>query len=63
MIKKHFDLLNKYKTDKEALLEIRSNAIWYLKGLPNTSELKNKICRTKSKEELFNILDDYLNQQ
>lgn len=63
MIKKHFDLLNKYKTDKEALLEIRSNAIWYLKGLPNTADLKNKICRTKSKEELFNILDDYLSQQ
>ena len=60
MIKKHFSLLKKYKTNKEAILEIRSNAIWYLKGLPNTAELKRNICKTNDEESLFNILDEYL---
>lgn len=60
MIKKHYELLLKDKTDKLALLEIRSNAIWYLKGIPNSAEIKNKICSSKTSEELFEILDELL---
>ena len=35
MIKKHLDLLVKYKSEKAALLEIRSHISWYLKGENN----------------------------
>jgi len=60
MIKRHFSLLKNDKVEKLALLEIRSHAIWYLKGLPGSSEIKNKICVSKSAEEIFSILDEYL---
>src|SRR5574344_1812257 len=39
MIKYHIDLLRKTKCDKLALLEVRSHATWYLKGINNSSGL------------------------
>lgn len=59
MLKKHFKLLEKYENEKTALLEIRMHALWYIKGLPNNKEIKNKIVSSKTKKELFNIIDDY----
>lgn len=60
MIKKHLDLLMNTKPYKVAMLEIRSHAAWYLKGLPNAKELKEKIFKTTTKEELISLLDNYL---
>lgn len=59
MIRKHYELLKKYKPEKVALLEIRTNALWYLKGLPGSAQLKNKICNTSSNEEILNLLDEF----
>ena len=59
MIKHHLDLLKKTKNEKLALLEIRSHATWYLKGVPNSSELRNNICKSKSTEEIIKLLDDF----
>ena len=57
MIKKHFSLLKNYTNEKQALLEIRTHALWYLKGIPNIKEIKNEICKTKKEEEFMNILN------
>ena len=62
MIKKHLNLLIKTKPYKVALLEIRSHAAWYLKGLPGAKELKEKIFKTTTEEELVNLLDNYLKE-
>lgn len=61
MMRKHYELLLKDKNEKVALLEIRSHIIWYLKGLPESKETKNKICQSKTSKELFNIIDEYYN--
>lgn len=61
MIRRHYELLLEDKPEKLASLEIRSHAIWYLKGMPRSSEIKNKICTAKSAEEIFDILQDYYN--
>ena len=60
MIKRHLDLLIKTKPMKVAMLEIRSHAAWYLKGLNGSKELKQEIFKTKTKEELVSLLDKYL---
>ena len=60
MLKRHFDMLVKDKNEKVALLEIRTHALWYIKGLPGSAKIKNMICSSKTKEEMFNILDDYI---
>ena len=59
MIKHHLDLLKKTKNEKLALLEIRSHATWYLKGVPNSSELRNNICKSKTTEEIIELLDNF----
>ena len=60
MLKSHFELLIKDKNEKVALLEIRSHALWYLKGEKNSNTIKDKICKSKSSNEIFNILGGYL---
>lgn len=57
----HFHRLIKLKTEKTALLEIRSHAAWYLKGLPQAISLKRKIFETKRKDTLLNLLNNYKN--
>ena len=62
MIKRHLNLLIETKPYKVAILEIRSHAAWYLKGLPGTKELKQEIFKSNTQEELINLLDKYLNE-
>lgn len=62
MLKKHYELLLNDKTEKQANLEIRSHALWYIKGLPGSASIKNQICQSKSSEEMFKILDNYLKE-
>ncbi len=59
MMKKHFELLQKDKNEKVALLEIRTNILYYLKGMPNNKEMKIKICSCQSSQELLETLDNY----
>ena len=59
MMKRHYELLVQDKNEKAALLEIRSHIIWYLKGMPNNKEIKNKVCQSKTTEEMFNIINEY----
>ena len=59
MIKKHINLLAKIKTEKQAILEIRMHIARYLRGLFGSKELKQKIFKTTSKEEIIQILDEF----
>lgn len=63
MLLTHFDLLLKTKGSKLALLEIRSHAIWYLKGISNTSEVRQKLAKVESEDELKNIVEEFMNDQ
>lgn len=63
MIKYHIELLRKTKCDKLALLEIRSHASWYLKGIKNSSKLRTDICKAKKIEELLNLIEEFLKEK
>ena len=60
MIKRHYELLKKYNGEKCALLEIRSHALWYLKGIPGIKTYKNLIVTSKTEKDFFKVLDDIL---
>lgn len=62
MIKKHLNNLLETKPYKVAMLEIRTHAAYYLKGLPQGKELKVAIFKTTTKEELLNLLDQYMEE-
>ncbi len=59
MIKYHYHLLKEDKNEKLALLEIRTHALAYLKGMPEAKQYKELICKSKTEEEFLNILDNY----
>lgn len=63
MLKRHFQLLVDDIGEKGAVLEIRTHALWYIKGLPGSAPVKNEICKSKTVEDMFNILDNYIKEQ
>ena len=58
MIKKHLNNLKELKSEKQALLEIRSHIAWYLKGVPNANETKQKVFKAKTIKEIEEILKE-----
>lgn len=63
MCLKHFKYLLELKNEKVAVLEMRTHAAWYIKGLKNSTIIKNQIFKCNTKEELEKILIDYKNNQ
>lgn len=59
MVLKHLHYLEEIKPLKVVVLEIRNHVSWYLKGLPNANEVKNKVFLTKNLDDIINILNDY----
>lgn len=59
MIKYNIKELMKEKGEFVGALELRTQIMYYLKGLPNTKELKLNICKCNKEEELIKALDDY----
>lgn len=63
MVLYHLDLLIKYKSEKVSLLEMRNHVAWYLKGIPNTSKLKQDIFKIQTKEEFKNLINLFMKEE
>lgn len=59
MILKHIYLLSSQKNDKVANLEMRTHIPYYLKGMKDTTSLKEKVFKTKNLEELKQLIQEY----
>ena len=59
MMKYNIEELAKDKNEVLAVLEMRTQLMYYLKGMPNTKDLKLSICKCNSKEELIELLNKY----
>lgn len=62
MMEYHLNKLCEDKTEKQAVLEIRNHLLNYLKGLPENKEVKNQVCRCKSRLEIIKVLENYRNE-
>ena len=60
MCYKHLDYLLKIKSEHIAILEMRSHISWYIKGIPYHKEIQSQCFKAKTKEEITEILDNYL---
>ena len=56
---KHLDYLLEIKPEGQAILQMRTHAAWYLKGMKGSASVKNAIFQSKTKEELEKILINY----
>ena len=59
MMRTHLSILEKDKDEKRALLEIRSNILFYLKGMPRSKEMKNEFMKCNTKDEILNLINEY----
>ncbi len=59
IIFEHIDLMCQYKGEKVGIPEMRKHLHAYLKGMKNSSYLKNKINTIKSKDQLIQVLKEY----
>ncbi len=61
MMKKHINNMYDDKNEFEASLELRSNLIYYLKGMPNTKAIKSRLIKAKNQCEYLDIIEEYSN--
>lgn len=59
LCKKHLKYLLEFKNEKVAVLEMRTHAAWYLKGLKDSVEVKKSIFKCTTANEMLKIINDY----
>ena len=59
MCLKHLEYLSRIKCEKLVCLEIRNHVAWYLKGLKNSNNVKEKIYHTTKVCDIIKILNDF----
>ncbi len=59
MCLKHLDYLSKIKPEKIACLEIRNHIAWYLKGLKNANQVKEKIYQMTKLCDIIKTLNEF----
>ena len=59
MCLRHYELAIKYDGEYKAVREMRKHASWYIKGLPNSSEIRNLMNTTEESGRVIEILQNY----
>lgn len=60
---RHIKYLRELKGDHLAMLEMRGQVAYYLKGLPNANEFKRQLFLTKTIAETVELVDEYFNKK
>lgn len=60
-IKAHYEKIISYKGPR-AVAEMRKHIAWYLKGLPGSAKVKDKINKLESLDDIKKTLDEYMNK-
>ncbi len=59
LIKEHVDLFLENNDERRSFKKIRNPLSYYVKYFPKNHELKEKIFKINTRDELFNLLDEY----
>lgn len=60
---RHMNMLIEYKGERTGILEMRSHIAWYIKGLRDASYTKQKIFMLTDRNEIINLLQNFLIRQ
>ena len=61
VILKHVKYLRELKGDHLAMLEMRGQIAYYLKGLPNSTNAKKELFQTKTIDDTIKVVEEYFN--
>ena len=56
---RHYELAIKYDGEHKAVREMRKHSSWYIKGLHNSSEIRNIINTIDDSKKVMEILEEY----
>ena len=56
---RHYELAVKYDGEYKAVREMRKHASWYIKGLPQSSEVRNIMNTLTTTNEVISMLERY----
>lgn len=59
IILQHIELQVKYLGENTGIKEMRKYMTYYLKGLPNASEIRQKVNKIETKQELEDCVKEY----
>ena len=62
VILKHVKYLRELKGDHLAMLEMRGQIAYYLKGLPNSTNAKKELFQTKTIDDTLRLVEEYFNE-
>jgi tRNA-dihydrouridine synthase B len=62
MIQRHTDMLVQIKGEYMGLCEMRKHTAWYLKGLRNSSRVREQVFKMTSREQVMELLERYREQ-
>ena len=57
---RHLELVCSIKGERVGVREMRKHVAWYLKGLPNSNEVKNEINTMENKGDIERVLFEYM---
>ena len=58
----HFNHLEELKSEKVAVMEMRTHAAWYVKGMRESAIFKNKLNEITTRRELEELVNNYRNR-
>ncbi len=59
MIRRHAELVHKYKGEFTGIREMRKHMCWYLEGFPGAAGLRRQACSLTAFDDLFAMLDSF----
>lgn len=59
MCLRHYELALKYDGERKAIMEMRKHSSWYIKGLPNSSEIRSVINTIDDSSKVIELLNEY----
>ena len=59
MMLRHLDMLVKLQGEHTGVCEMRKHIAWYIKGCKNSAQLKDKIFRAASQEEMTGLIEEF----
>lgn len=62
MVTRHLEMLVELKGEHIGLCEMRKHIAWYIKGLHNSTYVKERVFRLDKKEEVLELLNNFLHE-
>ena len=63
MVRRHADMLIGEKGEYIGVREMRKHISWYTNGLPHAATIRRRINEAETKEEMFQIVEDYFSDK